>query len=211
MSSLSLLHRHRLPPANTASPYPVVVTVHGWLGNEKVMSIFDRTVPHGFAIVSPRGPEEIEPDSFAWIRHLDDAEGFRHALAALRAFITTLPDVYPVDPRRLYLMGFSQGAALSLALLLSDPALVAGVAALAGFLPEAAHSWAAPRLLAGKPVFIAHGVDDETVPVAQARAARRALEQAGAAVSYHEYAVGHKLNAQGIADLKAWWRQQSHP
>ncbi len=208
MSSLNLLHRHRLPVASTPRPYPVVVSVHGWLGNENVMSIFDRTVPSGVAIVSPRGPEEIEQDSYAWMHHREDSDGFRHALAALRSFITALPDAYPVDPRRLYLMGFSQGAALCLPLLLSDPALVAGVAALAGFLPEVAAGWASPGLLTGKPVFIAHGVDDTTVPVTQARAACELLEQAGAAVTYREYAVGHKLNAEGIADLSDWWRHR---
>jgi phospholipase/carboxylesterase len=185
--------------------------VHGWLGNENVMSIFDRALPRGFAVFSPRGPEEIETGSYAWMRHLDDTDGFRLGLAALRGFITALPAAYPVDPARLYLMGSSQGAALSLSLLLTDPPLLAGVAALAGFLPEAARAWAVPRLLSGKPVHIAHGVDDETIPVAQAREARQVLEQAGATVSYHEYAIGHKLNARGFSDLKAWWRQQAHP
>ena len=31
------------------------------------------------------------------------------------------------------------------------------------------------------------------------------LETAGADVEYHEYDTGHKLNAQGMRELKAWW------
>lgn len=209
MATLDLVHRHRLPRGHQHERVPAVVAVHGWLGNENVMSIFDRALPAGFAVFSPRGPEEIETGAFAWMRHLDDGEGFRYGLAALRGFVTDLPEAYPVDPQRLYLMGFSQGTALSLSLLLSDPPLVAGVAALAGFLPETAAGWASPDLLTAKPVFIAHGKEDETIPVTQARAARDVLAQAGAEVSYHEYPVGHKLNAKGMADLKGWWHQQA--
>jgi phospholipase/carboxylesterase len=206
---LDLIHRTRLPRTAQGERAPVVVSVHGWLGNENVMSIFDRAVPASFAIVGPRGPDEIGPDSHAWMRRMDDLDGFRQGLAALRRFVTTLPEAYPVDPKRLYLMGFSQGAAMSLALLLTDPHLIAGAVALAGFIPEAAHGWAAPGKLAGKPVLILHGVEDDTVPVAQAREARQVLEAAGAGVDYREYDVGHKLNAQGMADLRAWWRERA--
>ncbi len=183
---------------------PVVVMVHGWLGNENVMSIFDRLVPPQVVVVSPRAPLEVEPDSFGWFRHLGDDAGFAAGLADLRAFVEALPEAYPVDPARLVLMGFSQGAAVSLALALSAPESVQGVACLAGFVPAQALGWAKPGRLAGKPVLIVHGTDDETVSIGQARAAQTLLATAGADVSYHEYAVGHKLNATGMKVLKAW-------
>jgi phospholipase/carboxylesterase len=178
--------------------------VHGWLGNENAMSVFDRLAPPGVVVVSPRAPLEVEPGSYGWFRHVGDAAGYAAALANLRAFVEALPDAYPVDPAQVVLVGFSQGAAISLGLALSQPALSKGVACLAGFVPEQAAGWATPGKLAGVPVFIAHGVTDETVSVEQARAARTLLTQAGAEVSYHEYAVGHKLNAAGMRDLKAW-------
>jgi phospholipase/carboxylesterase len=178
--------------------------VHGWLGNEKVMGIFAQALPPGVVVVSPRAPLEVGDDSYGWYEHLEDSEGFRAGLTTLRAFVTALSAAYPVDPRRIWLMGFSQGAAMSLALLLSDPHLVAGVAALAGFVPEFAQPWAAPGKLAGKPVLIVHGREDETVSVEQAETGRDLLASAGAQVAYHDYDVGHKLNAQGLRDLETW-------
>ncbi len=201
--ALNLVHRVKVPEGVTA-PSPTVVMVHGWLGNEKVMSVFDRLLPPGVVLVSPRAPLEVEPESFGWFLHLGDDTGFAAGLADLRAFITALPAAYPVDPAQVVLMGFSQGAAISLALALSAPALVQGVACLAGFVPGQAAAWATPGKLAGKPIFIAHGQTDETVSIDQARAAHTLLAQAGAEVSYHEYAVGHKLNAAGMNDLNAW-------
>lgn len=201
--ALNLIHRVKVPEGATG-PQPTVVMVHGWLGNETVMSIFDRLVPPQVVVVSPRAPLEVANESYGWFRTVGDDAGFAAGLADLRAFVEALPAAYPVDPARMVFMGFSQGAAMSLALALAAPELVQGVAALAGFVPEQAAGWATPGKLAGKPIFIAHGRTDETVSVEQARAANTLLAGAGAEVSYHEYDIGHKLNAKGMNDLKAW-------
>jgi phospholipase/carboxylesterase len=178
--------------------------VHGWQGDENVMSIFDRTVPAGVAIISPRAPLDMNNGGHSWFQPVDDEAAQLAGLAALREFVAGLPSTYPIDPARITLMGFSQGAAMCNALLLSDPSLVTGVASLAGFLPDAARRWVQPRRLAGKPVLILHGTADLTVPTERAQTARDTMKQAGAEVEYHEYPVAHKLNPQGMKDLKAW-------
>jgi phospholipase/carboxylesterase len=215
-----LVHRARLPkmaaaewPAAGELPaggerLPAVVMVHGWQGNEKVMRIFEPSVPPAVVIVSPRAPVEVAADSYGWFLPDADETAFEAGLEALRSFIEELPQIYPVDPERVLLLGFSQGAAMSYAVLLSEPRLTMGVAALAGFLPKPVRRWLEPRRLADKPVFIAHGTADETLPVEQARVARDALVEAGALVEYHEYEVGHKLNAQGVRDLTQWLAAQ---
>jgi phospholipase/carboxylesterase len=83
--------------------------------------------------------------------------------------------------------------------------MAGAVAGLAGFLPGPAREVLSPGRLGGKQIFIAHGLDDDTVPVDRARQAAGALRAAGAEVSYHEYATGHRLNARGMADLTAWF------
>lgn len=202
---LNLVHRARVPDASGGRPWPAVVMVHGWQGNEKVMGIFERTVPQGVLVVSPRAPVEVAAESHGWFRLEEGEASFLAGLEALQSFVLHLPEAYPVDPARVLLMGFSQGASMSYALLSKEPGMIMGVAGLAGFLPAPARQWLAPGRLAGKQVFIAHGTVDETVPVEQARAAAADLSRAGAIVAYHEYqAVGHKLNAQGVRDLTQW-------
>jgi len=182
--------------------------VHGWQGDEKVMSVFERTLPAGVAIVSPRAPLDMRNDGFGWYEPIDDETSQLAGLAALREFVAGVPAEYPIDPHRVISMGFSQGAAMCNTLLLSDPPMVAAVASLAGFLPEVARRWVQPGRLAGKSVFIAHGTTDTTVPTARALAARDALQSAGATVEYHDYPIAHKLNAQGMRDLKDWLARQ---
>ncbi len=201
MSSLNLLHRVRLP--KTPSPAPAIVMVHGWLGDENAMWAFDRVLPLNAVAVTPRGPFEAG-EGFGWTAVRSDSDTFDEGLSALREFVTRLPEVYPVDPSRVVLMGFSQGAAMCYALTLASPAMAAAAAAIAGFLPDSARQWIVPGRLSGKPVFIAHGLNDTAVPVEEAVRAREALALAGANVSYHEDAVGHKLSAQSMRDLKVW-------
>lgn len=202
--ALHLVHRARVPPGPPDSRWPAVVMVHGWLGNENVMSIFERTVPPGIAVISPRAPLEVGPDGYGWYTRDEDPQSFMQGLAALAGFVRALPEAYPVQTDHIVLMGFSQGAAMCCSLLLSEPALVSAVAGLAGFLPERAAQWVAPGRLTSKEALILAGTEDATVPVALARDAAEALRLAGATVDLREYPVGHKLNADGMRDLREW-------
>ncbi|MBP7692778.1 MAG: dienelactone hydrolase family protein [Anaerolineales bacterium] len=206
MPEASLTHRAHLPDG--AGPHPALVLVHGWQGNERVMEAFHSSLPAPTALFYPRAPFEAGP-GYGWFLKSgrEGDETFAVGLAALRGFVAGLPLAYPaVDAARITLMGFSQGAAISAALLLAAPELARGAALLAGLLPDQAAAWATPGRLAGKPVFMAHGTRDDVLPVTAARAARDALAGAGAAVTYHEYPIGHKLSAQGMRDLTAWLR-----
>ncbi|MBL8057174.1 MAG: dienelactone hydrolase family protein [Anaerolineales bacterium] len=200
MAPLNLTFRSRLPDQPGLAP--AVVMVHGWLGNEDVMWAFESTLPAGAAVFSPRAPLPVQ-SGYGWMLP-EDPGSFQRGLDALREFVTGLPAAYPVDPARLVLMGFSQGAAMAGALLLAAPELARGAAMLAGLLPEPAVAWAAPGRLAGRRLLILHGEHDETIPVDAARRARAVLTAAGAAVTYAEYPVGHKLSAQGMRALRAW-------
>lgn len=177
--------------------------VHGWLGDENAMWAFEKALPLNAFVISMRAPVEAE-GGYGWMLPGNEERSFEQGLASLHEFVSRLPREYPVNVERVALMGFSQGAAMSYALALSDPQRVSAVAALAGFLPDAARQWIAPGRLVGRRAFIAHGIDDTAVPVEDAIRARDALALCGADVTYREYAMGHKLTAQGMRDLKQW-------
>jgi len=209
MPTVELIHRVQIPPeANSNRPVPAVVMVHGWLGDETVMGIFKQTVPPGVAVISPRAPLAVNGKGYGW--YWRDQGGLQPETDSLwagrdqlQAFLAGLPQQYPLDPRRIVLMGFSQGAAICNTLVLTRPGQVMGVVSLAGLIPDAVIETAQPDL-AGLPVFIAHGVRDETVPLTSAQQSRDIYTRLGAQVTYDEYPTGHKLTAQGMADLKAW-------
>ncbi|MCZ7666338.1 MAG: hypothetical protein M5U34_03425 [Chloroflexi bacterium] len=71
--------------------------------------------------------------------------------------------------------------------------------------------WQKTAVLRDLPIFMAVGKQDPLIPYAHAQTCAHTLEAAGANLAYHEYDTGHKLNSQGMRDLKAWWRQFTEP
>ncbi len=208
MFEAGLPYRVQMPDG--PGPYPTAVMVHGRLGNEDVMWVFRKVVPRPWLVVAPRAIY-ADHDLYSWhIQQPDEwatLADFDPAVAALSRFMHAMTRLYNADPDRMYLMGFSQGAAVSMALALRHPQLARGLAALVGFAPTATAE-AVDGRLAGLPVFMAAGTEDETIPYDVTQRSLALLEQSGADLAYHEYQTGHKLNAAGMNDLRAWFNAQ---
>lgn len=188
---------------------PLVIMLHGLGGDEHSMSFFTRSIPAAFTVISPRAPIAIEPGMFpgytdrgySWVRSTPppDRVSFAPAIKLLREFIRSL------NRAPVYLMGFSQGAALSYALSLAEPESIAGVIALAGFLPLELHSERESKnAVPQRGYLIIHSLDDQIVPIQRAHQARDFLTALGAPVEYHAYPGGHKIAAQGLKDITRW-------
>ena len=211
-----LIHCVRLPKeASLSKPASVVVMLHGWGGDECAMWLFKRVVPAVAAIITPRAPVTLDDEeSFAWFgygssRHAPDPDSLRENMAKLKNFLIALPDVYPIDPNRLVLLGFSQGAAIGNGLVLSWAKVkgkIAGVVSLSSFIPDLPDLTDQANSLTGLPVFITHGTKDEIVPLERGQATRRLYAQLGAEVTYNEYSAGHKVHTDGLKILKTWLR-----
>jgi phospholipase/carboxylesterase len=191
----------------------LLIMLHGLSGDEQVMWLFDRALPRSATVISPRALFAA-PDGFSWARSVGHGEvgpaDFTEALNALQHFIPEMIERYECDLQRVIVMGFSQGAAVSYALSLTQPDLMCGVIALAGFMPsDLTHSSTSPLRGSAQSALpprylIIHSTDDNVVPIALAREARSELEARGALVEYHEYPGGHKIAAQGMKDIAAW-------
>jgi phospholipase/carboxylesterase len=161
-------------------------------------------------IVSPRAPFVMGPGSFGWFNieftpHgiLADLHQAGQSRAVLLKFMDELIETYNADPARFFLMGFSQGAMMSLGAALSRPDKVAAIAALSGRFPSQVQT-SGPEALRGMPVFVAHGIYDPVLPVEAGREAREKLEALGAALTYREYPMGHEVSMESLRDLTAW-------
>lgn len=201
---------HRVWEPAQPGPHPTVVLLHGRSGNEDVMWIFAATIPSDWLILAPRAPHPDPAGGYAWHPPTPDEwpclNEFGSAVTAVTRFIHTLPHLYHADPTRIYLMGFSQGAAAAYAIVLTYPRLIQGIAALVGFVPTACDAATPPPALPGLPIFMAVGRADPLIPFTRAQADAQTLRTAGANLTYHEYPTAHKLPPSGAADLQTWWQ-----
>ena len=203
-----LTFRFQMP--HGPGPYPTAVMLHGRLGNEDVMWVFRRTVPRPWLVVAPRAPLP-DHDYYSWLLQPPNEwpalPAFSSAVDTLTRFLRALPPLYNADPERIYLMGFSQGAAVSFATALAMPGLVRGVAGLVGFAPDAPAEDIEGKLN-GMPVFMASGTQDQTVPYTRTQHTADLLRRAGADLEYHEFDSGHKLPSAGIKVLRDWFNSR---
>jgi phospholipase/carboxylesterase len=106
---------------------------------------------------------------------------------------------YPVDPARIALGGFSDGASYALSLGLSNGDLVTHLIA---FSP----GFAVPAARRGRPrVLVTHGTSDTVLPID--RCSRRLVPQlrrAGYDVTYEEFEGGHVLPPALARGAVAW-------
>jgi phospholipase/carboxylesterase len=203
---------HRVLQPEGDGPLPTAVLIHGRAGNEDVMWVFARTVPDNWLVVAPRAIKEDPDGGYSWHPRQADTwpslSQFDEAVTAISHFIRALPGLYQADPSRIYLMGFSQGAALAIAAAIRQPGLVHGIASLVGFVPVESEAALDSAPLKDLPIFMAAGKDDERIPYERAQQGAEVLKAAAAQLEYHQYDTGHKLNAQGMRDLTEWWKRR---
>ncbi len=109
---------------------------------------------------------------------------------------------------RITLAGFSQGGVIALQLGLSAPEPLCGIMALSTYLHD--HEHLAERISFANvdvPVFMAHGLSDPMIPITRAITSRETLLAMNYKVQWHEYAMGHQVCPQEIADIAAWLNQ----
>ena len=211
------LHHELIAPRTRANACPTLVLLHG--RGDSAAGI----APLGYEfqrddllVISVQAPLElggVMAGGYEWYRFqqppsLDEAT-LRASLDALAEFLDTVKASYPVDPERVVLLGFSQGAVMSLGAQALRPDSVAGVIALSGYFPIEVESDAGN--LVGRPAFVAHGVYDDIIPVEAGRRTRDLLERHEVDLMYREYGMAHQVSAEEMADARVWLNQLLGP
>ena len=133
-----------------------------------------------------------------------DEAGVAASVAQVEALVAN--EVARGVPRsRVFVAGFSQGGAVTLAAGLRSAEPFAGLVALSTYVPSAAK--AAAVLAAGasaQPVFMAHGRQDPVVPFAAGEQSAALLRSLGFTVDWHAYPMPHSVCAEEIRDLGDW-------
>ena len=201
---------HRVWEPDSDHNRPTIVMLHGRSGTEDVAWVFARALPKEWLLVAPRAIHADHRGGYSWDVRPEGQwpphNAFDDATAALDHFINALPRLYNADLNRLYLLGFSQGAAVCYSYARRYAKKVKGIAGLVGLTTVDAANDPNRVNLQDLPIFMAVGRRDETVPLSISRLCANALIAGGARLDYREYSTGHKLNSRGMRDLATWWR-----
>lgn len=133
-----------------------------------------------------------------------DEQGVAESIAQVAALIER-EVARGVPASRIFLAGFSQGGAITLAAGLRRSEPLAGLVGLSTYLP-AAHTAAAALVEAAKaqPLFMAHGTQDPVVPFAAGERSAEWMRAHGFEVEFHRYPMPHSVCIEEIRDLGDW-------
>ncbi|MCB5190338.1 alpha/beta fold hydrolase [Methylobacillus arboreus] len=113
-----------------------------------------------------------------------------------------------ISSQHIMLVGFSQGGAIALHTALRHQAPLAGALALSTYLPLA-DSLPTGRHAANQatPIFMAHGTQDNIIPLSRHHASAQVLQGLGYALELHEYPMPHSVCIEEIDDIRRFMQQ----
>jgi len=197
---------HRFEPASAGTSGSTLLLLHGTGGNENDLLPVGRAVAPGAALLSPRG-HVLENGMPRFFRRL--AEGvFDHEDLVARTheladFVADAAKRYGFDAKRVFAVGFSNGANIAGSMMLLRPETLAGAVLLRPMVPFEPKT---PPDLRGRRALVAAGKADPIVPLEQSERLAVILREAGADVTLHWSPGGHTLDRADLAAAAAWWQ-----
>jgi phospholipase/carboxylesterase len=213
---VNLIHTIYQPPGD--GPYPTILTLHGRGANAfDLLGLAPYLCGGQFLIICPQAPLETpigtDQVGYAWYAGskggAPDTDGMLASQQALQLFLDDCLKQYPIDAKRLAVLGFSQGGVMAYSLALTDPKRFAGLAALSTWLPREL----TPRLkisdaVQSLPTLVQHGTQDPQIEVDRARDSVARLRELKVPLTFKEYEMGHEIRPKGLYDLSAWLEEK---
>ncbi|MGG3467024.1 esterase [Neobacillus pocheonensis] len=191
--------------------YPAMFIMHGIGSNEQNMLSLVDGLEDQFFIFSIRG-HLPQPPGYAFFTiqgyGKPHREVFDDAIIKLTNFVDYACSQYPLDLKKLFLLGFSQGAILSMTLGLTLGNRIKGIIALSGYIPGFVKEEYNIKPVDNLSIFISHGEMDQVLPFDWGVANNKYYRELGANVTFKTYQEGHTVSLQNQHDFMTWLMDQ---
>lgn len=187
--------------------YPVIFTLHGKGSNEKDLFGLVAPLAEEFILIGIRGNLRAGAGyQYYELKSLGNpVRGmFDDAMKQLADFIQYATEKYPIDPSKRYLLGFSQGAILSMSLALTLGDQLKGIVAMNGYIPDFVKTEYSLRSIEDVSVFLSHGESDPVFPVQVGLKTAAYLNDLTKRLTFKLYKSGHGVTKENWADLLEW-------
>ena len=153
---------------DSSKPTPLIVCLHGGGGDigfaVRMFRFNEKADKEGFIVAYPNGSGRMGDHILTW--NAVECCGYakahhRNDVAFIRHFVEQLKKDYNVDQKRVYIVGFSNGAMMAYKIATEMPEEFAAFASVSGSMNGTEHEPALPI-----PALIIHGTADKHIPVA---------------------------------------------
>jgi phospholipase/carboxylesterase len=191
--------------------YPVIYAMHGRGSNEQDIMSLVKELKEEFIIVGVRGPLILHAGfEYFTIKSFGNPniDSFDEAIIKLENFIEQLPSQYPIDISKQFLLGFSQGAILSMSLVLKMGNKIKGIVALSGYIPKHFKETYTLKSVSELSIFIAHGEFDFIFPLNIGEENHEFFEERTKQLVFNTYPIGHEVSLNEKEDIQSWLQTQ---
>ncbi|MFF2446461.1 alpha/beta hydrolase [Neobacillus sp. NPDC058068] len=187
--------------------YPALFVMHGIGSNEHNMLSLVDGLEDFFYIFSVRGHLSQGP-GYAYFTiqgyGKPHREIFDEGIDKLTHFIDYASEQYPLDLNQLFLLGFSQGAIVSMTLGLTLGNKIKGVVALSGYIPQFVKEEYTINPGKNLSIFISHGEFDQVLPFEWGKENVEYFTKLGIPVTFNTYSEGHTVSENNLQDFQTW-------
>ena len=191
---------------------PILVLLHGYGSNMDDLFSLSTHIPDDWLVVSVQAPNNVSKDQYKWydikmandeiIGNLADEKESRAAIIKL---IDQLIVRYNGDSDKVVVAGFSQGAIMSLNLMLTNPDRILSAGCFSGRMMKGIKPMVKDmRSLKSKQVFISHGTKDQMLPIHNAVECQAQLEKWGVDVTTITDEVAHTISGKQLGVFVTW-------
>ncbi|MFK7903999.1 MAG: alpha/beta hydrolase [Chitinophagales bacterium] len=197
---------------------PLILMLHGFKSNMNDLFALKDFIDPRFTVVSLQAPHMANQNQYKWYDLMFSSGGniqsnlpqASESVELLANFVDAAVDQFQADEDQVYLLGFSQGAMMSLYLALSKPQKIAGAAILSGKAIEGLsnHTSDDSEALSNLSLLVTHGKKDEVINIDTARSMEKMLKNLSVGLSYKEYDMGHQISKPCLKDISQWLKNQ---
>ena len=191
-------------------PDKAFIVLHGWGANQHDLVPFVRNLNlKNYYSFFPNAPFDVPGTAGTgkgWFSFPINDES-ENELAQSK--VQLLAHINEVEKRgfsltNIVIMGFSQGAAMALEILLSKRKRKGAVISLSGFLIDGSNFHTLNDAIKQTPIFLAHGQHDTILPLKRAKLSAKALKNAGLKITWREYPMAHEIIADEVEDIRGF-------
>lgn len=196
--------KHLTPAINNDESRPAIFLFHGLGSNEDDLLQLVEEFKGQCHIFSLRGPI-THPPGYAFYTFEEEGkptrEVFDKVIVFTQSFIKEAISTFNLDSKKLYLVGFNQGAVVAETLSLVMGQMIRGTVALSGFLPDFVIDEYKKMPMNHLKIFISHGEYDYVYPIQWGQKSHKVFTDYGASVTYKTYPDGHGVTQDNLRDL----------
>ena len=155
-------------------PHPTLIAMHGFGASAlDLLGLAPYIADGRFMVICPQGPMEVPigpTRGYAWFPIRMGASPDRGAIDDANKMVTEFLNAalqkYPVDRKKLVVLGFSQGGMMAYRLAIRNPSKFAALVALSTFFPpDLKDEVSDPAALEALPTLVQHGRADEMIEI----------------------------------------------